>query len=82
MNVLIIVLHDRHSRISSWCGIAMDTNDMKSNFYDELQKNRKNLAINTSFLSDEQYNEFIEIILELKAGRKKKQPKDFRLIKR
>ncbi|VVC46293.1 Ribonuclease H-like domain,Integrase, catalytic core [Cinara cedri] len=55
---------------------------MKSNFYNELHKNRTNLANNTSFLFDEKYNELIEIISELKAGRKKKQPKDFRLIKR
>ena len=55
---------------------------MKSNFYNELHTNRKNLANNTSFLSDEQYNVLIENIVELKAGRKKKQPKDFRLIKR
>jgi len=60
----------------------MDTINMKSNFYNELHKNRKNLANNTSFLSDEKYNELIEIIAELKAGRKKKEPKDFRLIKR
>ncbi|XP_016665010.1 uncharacterized protein LOC107885831, partial [Acyrthosiphon pisum] len=53
-----------------------------SKFYDELHTNRKNLAKNTNFLSDERYNELIEIILELTAGRKKKQPKDFRLIKR
>ena len=60
----------------------MDTINMKSKFYDELHTNRKNLAKNTNFLSDERYNELIEIILELTAGRKKKQPKDFRLIKR
>jgi len=60
----------------------MDTINMKSKFYDELHKNRKNLANNTSFLSDEKYNELIEIISELKARRKKKEPKDFRLIKR
>jgi hypothetical protein len=60
----------------------MDTINMKSNFYNELHKNRKNLANNTSFLSDEKYNELIEIIAELKTGRKKKEPKDFRLIKR
>lgn len=46
---------------------------MKSNFYNELHKNRKNLANNTSFLSDEKYNELIEIIAELKAGRKRKE---------
>uniref|UniRef100_A0A2S2P516 KRAB-A domain-containing protein 2 n=1 Tax=Schizaphis graminum TaxID=13262 RepID=A0A2S2P516_SCHGA len=60
----------------------MDTINMKSNFYNELHKNRKNLANNTSFLSDEKYDELTEIISELKAGRKKKEPKDFRLIKR
>ncbi|KAL4131012.1 hypothetical protein QTP88_008372 [Uroleucon formosanum] len=59
----------------------MDTINMKSNFSDELHKNRKNLAYNTSFLSDEKYNELIEIISELKAGRKKKDSKDFHLIK-
>jgi len=62
--------------------IKVNTNDMRSNFYNELHKNRKNLVNNTSVLSNEQYNELIEIILELKAGSKKKQPKDFRLIKR
>ncbi|KAL4096884.1 hypothetical protein QTP88_021759 [Uroleucon formosanum] len=64
------------------CGITMDTINVKSNFCNELHKNRKNLANNTSFLSDVKYNELIEIISELKAGRKKKEPKDFRLIKR
>jgi len=56
----------------------MDTINMKSKFYDKLHTNRKNLAKNTCFLSDEQYNKSIEIILELKAERKKKQPKNFR----
>jgi len=60
----------------------MDTIYMKSNFYNELHKNSKNLANNTSFLSYEKYNELREIISDLKAGRKKKEPKDFRLIKR
>ncbi|KAL4152711.1 hypothetical protein QTP88_000544 [Uroleucon formosanum] len=60
----------------------MDTINMKSIFYNELHNNRKNLANNTSFLSDEKYNELIEIISELKVGCKKKEPKDFRVIKR
>jgi len=46
---------------------------MKLNFYKELHKNRKNLANNTSFLTDEKYNELVEVISELKAGRIKKQ---------
>jgi len=60
----------------------MDTTNMKLNFYKELHKNRKNLANNTSFLTDEKYNELVKVISELKVGRIKKQPKDFRLIKR
>jgi hypothetical protein len=34
---------------------------MKSNFYNKLQNFFKNLTTNTSFLSDEQYNELIKI---------------------
>jgi len=60
----------------------MATINMKSNLYNELHKNSENLSNNTSFLSDEKYNELSGIISELKAGRKKKEPKDFRLIKR
>ncbi|KAL4083596.1 hypothetical protein QTP88_028912 [Uroleucon formosanum] len=38
---------------------TMDTINMKSKCYDKLHKNRKKLAKNTSFLSDEQYNEYL-----------------------
>jgi hypothetical protein len=38
--------------------VTMDTIDMKSNFYNKLHKNFKNMAI--SFLSVEQYNELIK----------------------
>jgi hypothetical protein len=43
-------------------GVAtMNTIYMKLNFYENLQMFLKNVAINTSFLSDEQFNELIKI---------------------
>lgn len=56
--------------------------DAKSKFNIELKKNRAKLAKNASCLTDEQYNNIIEQILELKRGVKKKVPKDFQLLKR
>jgi hypothetical protein len=54
-------------------GVApIDTIYMKSNFHNELQIFLKNLAIYTSFLSDEQYNELIKI-----QSTKKELAKDF-----
>ncbi|XP_029344265.1 SCAN domain-containing protein 3 isoform X1 [Acyrthosiphon pisum] len=56
--------------------------DAKSKFDIELKKNREKLAKNASCLTDEQYNNIIGQILELKRGVKKKEPRDFHLLKR
>jgi len=56
--------------------------DAKSKFNSELKKNREKLAKNASYITDEQYNNIIGQILELKRGVKKKEPRDFKLLKR
>ncbi|XP_026808717.1 SCAN domain-containing protein 3 isoform X1 [Rhopalosiphum maidis] len=56
--------------------------DAKSKFNSELKKNREKLAKNASCLTDEQYNNIIRQIIELKRGVKKKEPRDFQLLKR
>jgi len=56
--------------------------DAKSKFNTELKKNREKLAKNASYLTDEQYSTIIGQILELKSGVKKKEPRDFHLLKR
>ncbi|XP_050054538.1 SCAN domain-containing protein 3 isoform X1 [Aphis gossypii] len=54
----------------------------KSKFNSELKKNREKLAKNASCLTDEQYNNITKRIIELKRGVKKKEPRDFQLLKR
>jgi len=56
--------------------------DAKSMFNSELKKNREKLAKNASCLTDEQYKNIIEQILQIKHGVRKKEPRDFQLLKR
>jgi len=49
----------------------------KTRFYDELTKSRKGMAKNTVYLTDDEYNDTAEHVIELKHGNKKKKaPRD------
>ena len=55
---------------------------MKRKFYEELDVEIENKKSNNSFLNREKYELLIQEISQLKRGDRKKEPKDYQLLKR
>ena len=55
---------------------------MKRKFYEQLDVKIENEKSNNSFLSREKYELLIQEIFQLKRGNRKKEPKDYQLLKR
>ena len=57
-------------------------NEMKRKFYEQLDVKIENKKSNNSFLNREKYELLIQEISHLKRGDRKKEPKDYQLLKR
>ena len=57
-------------------------NEMKRKFYEQLDVKIENKKSNNSFLNREKYELLIQEIPQLKRGDRKKEPKDYQLLKR
>ena len=55
---------------------------MKRKFYEQLDVKIENKKSNNSFLNREKYELLIQEISQLKRGDRKKEPKDYQLLKR
>ena len=54
---------------------------MKRKFYEQLDVKTENKKSNNSFLNREKYELLIQEISQLKRGDRKKEPKDYQLLK-
>ena len=62
--------------------IEFDTELMKTKFYQKINLIIVNKSSNSSFLSKEKYEFHVQQITELKRGERRKEPKDYQLMKR
>ena len=57
-------------------------NEMERKFYKQLDVKIENKKNNNSFLNGEKYESLIQKISQLKRGERKKEPRDYQLLKR